>query len=77
MDFLIDLIGISSAIKSIAIFFSVIILSYAGIVLITSKDPVSRNEWKEIAKGVLIGISVLFLGPVISSALTGGGYCGP
>ncbi len=77
MDFLIDLIDIASAIKSIAIFFSVIILSYSGIVLMTSNDPVSRNEWKEIAKGVLIGLSVLFLGPVISSALMGGGYCSP
>jgi hypothetical protein len=77
VGFLIDIIGISSAIKSIAVFFSVILLGYAGIVLITSKDSASRSEWKEIAKGVLIGISVLFLGPVISSVLTGGGYCAP
>ncbi|MEW6036564.1 MAG: hypothetical protein AB1529_08185 [Candidatus Micrarchaeota archaeon] len=77
MDLLIDLTGVASAIKSIAVFFSVLILSYAGIVLISSNDPASRSEWKEITKGVLIGLSVLFLGPVISSALTGGGYCSP
>jgi len=76
VDLLIDITAVASAIKSIAVFFSVLILSYAGVVLITSHDPASRNEWKEIAKGVLIGLSVLFLGPVISSALTGGGYCG-
>jgi hypothetical protein len=77
VDTLINITDVASAIKSIAIFFSVLILSYAGIILITSNDPVSRNEWKEIAKGVLIGLSVLFLGPIISSALTGGGYCSP
>lgn len=72
---MIDFVGISSTIKTLAVFFSIIILSYAGLVHVTSKDPLTRNEWKEIAKGVLIGISVLFLAPVISTTLSGGGYC--
>jgi hypothetical protein len=77
VELLIDLLGIASAIKLIAVFFSVILLGYAGVVLITNTDPVARNEWKEIITGVLIGLSVLFLAPVISSALVGGGYCSP
>ncbi len=72
---MIDLLAIASAIKLIAVFFSVILLCYAGVVLITNTDPVSRNEWKEIVTGVLIGLSILFLAPVISAALVGGGYC--
>jgi len=74
---LIDLSSIASALKTIAVFFSVIVLAYAGVVHMTSRDPVSRNEWKEIAWGVFIGLSLLFLAPILASALTGGGYCTP
>ena len=77
MDFLIDLTEIADSIKLIAVFFSVIILSYTGFILMTSKDPVSRNEWKEIASGVIFGLCILFLAPVLSSAISGGGYCSP
>lgn len=70
-----DFSAIASAIKTIAIFLSVIVLAYAGLVHMTSRDPVSRNEWKEIASGVFIGLSLLFLAPILASALSGGGYC--
>lgn len=65
---------IASALRSLAIIFSVLIISYGGIILITSKDPVRRNEWKEILTGVFIGLSLIFIAPLISFA--GGGYCG-
>ena len=74
---MIDLSDIALAIKEIAVFFAVIILAYAGLVLVTNTNPATRNEWKEIATGVLIGLGVLFLAPVASSALSGGGYCTP
>ena len=72
---MIDLFEIASAIKTIAVFFSVIIISYAGLVILTSKDPAARSEWKEILSRVAIGLCILFLAPVLSSSLTGGGYC--
>ena len=70
-----DLSAIADSIRLIAIFFSVILLSYAGIVLITNNNAAKRNEWKEIATAVLIGLCILFLAPVISTSLVGGGYC--
>ena len=56
MDFLIDFAAIASTIKLFAVFFSVIIIGYAGLILITSQNPATRNEWKEIIIGVLIGL---------------------
>ncbi len=72
---MIDLSAIATSIKLVAVFFSVIIMGYAGIVIATSKDPYARNEGKEIIMAVVIGLSILFLGPVIASVFTGGGYC--
>ncbi|MDO8553610.1 MAG: hypothetical protein Q7S22_02280 [Candidatus Micrarchaeota archaeon] len=77
MDFLIDFTAIADSIKLIAVFFSVIIISYAGFVLMTNNNPATRNEWKEIIIGVLIGISIIFLAPIVSTTFTGGGYCSP
>ena len=74
---MIDFSAVSSTIRMIAVFFSVIIIGYAGLVLITNRDPIMRNEWKEIITGVLIGLSILFIAPVISGSLMGGGYCSP
>jgi hypothetical protein len=75
VDFVIDLSAIATSIKLAAVFFSVVIIGYAGLIIATSSDPIARNEGKEIIAGVLIGLSILFLGPVISSVLTGGAYC--
>lgn len=72
---MIDLSAIATSIRLVAIFFSVVIMGYAGLIIATSSDPIARNEGKEIIAGVVIGLSILFLGPVISSALTGGVYC--
>lgn len=72
---MIDLSEVASSIRLVAVFFSVVIMGYAGLVIATSTDPIARNEGKEIIAGILIGLSILFLGPVISSTLTGGAYC--
>ena len=72
---MIDFAAIANTIKLIAVFFSVIIIGYAGLILITSQNPATRNEWKEIIIGVLIGLSILFLAPIITTTLQGGGYC--
>lgn len=74
---MIDFTAIASLIRLIAVAASVLVISYAGLVLATNRDPTTRNEWKEILIGVLIGISILFLTPIISTTITGGNYCHP
>lgn len=66
---------IAAFIKGLAVVASVLIISYGGFVLMTSKNPNTRNEWKEILLGVFIGLSLLFIAPIIAGALSGGHYC--
>ena len=73
---LVDFSGIAASLKVLAVFFGVIVFAYAGFVLITNTNPETRNEWKEIIAGVLIGFCILFLAPLIASTLAGGTYCG-
>jgi Na+-transporting NADH:ubiquinone oxidoreductase subunit NqrB len=72
----IDFSGIALSLKALAVFFSVIVCAYAGFVLMTSENPETRNEWKEIIAGVIIGLCILFLAPIMAGLLTGGSYCG-
>ncbi len=72
---LLDLSQIAVFLKSLAVVSSVLIISYGGFVLMTSQNPNTRNEWKEILFGVFIGLSLLFLAPIIAQALSGGSYC--
>ncbi|VVB65828.1 Uncharacterised protein [Candidatus Gugararchaeum adminiculabundum] len=72
----IDFSGIAASLKLLAVFFGVIVSAYAGFVLITNQNPETRNEWKEIIAGVVIGLSILFIAPLLASTLTGGSYCG-
>ena len=66
---------IAAAIRAVAVFFSVIACAYAGIVLMASRDPAQRAEWKEVLIGVFVGLSVIFLAPIVSALLSGGSYC--
>jgi len=70
-----DLTAVADSIKLVAVFFSVVVIAYGGLITATSTNPVTRNEWKEIVTAVLIGISILFLAPWISQNLAGGSYC--
>ena len=72
---MLDLTQVAEFLKAIAAVVSVLIISYGGFTLITSQNPNTRNEWKEILLGVFIGISLLFLAPIIAQALSGGNYC--
>jgi hypothetical protein len=72
---MLDLSQIADFIKGLAVVASVLIISYGGFVLMTSQDPNTRSEWKEILVGVFIGLSLLFIAPIIAQALSGGHYC--
>jgi hypothetical protein len=67
--------SIAASVKVVAVFLSTIVLAYGGLVVMTNPDPRTRNEWKEIAAGVFIGLAIIFLAPIISSLLSGGSYC--
>lgn len=71
-----DFSGVADSLKMLAVFFGVVVFAYGGFVLITNQNPETRNEWKEIIAGVIIGLCILFLAPVIAGSLTGGTYCG-
>lgn len=74
---MVDLASVANTIKTIAIAFSLVVIAYAGLILTSSKDPRTREEWKEIVAGVFIGLSLLFLASLISALLSGNGtYCG-
>ncbi|VVC03595.1 Uncharacterised protein [Candidatus Burarchaeum australiense] len=70
-----DLTGMADTIRAIAVFFGVIVTAYAGFVLMTSRNPAQRAEWKEIVIGVFVGLSVIFLAPIVATLLSGGSYC--
>lgn len=72
---MLDLSQIAEFLKALAAVSSVLIISYGGFTLMTSQNPNTRNEWKEIVVGVMIGLSLLFLAPIIAQTLSGGNYC--
>ena len=71
-----DFISLASSLKTLAIFLATITIAYSGFSLTTSRDPQAREQWKEIIAGVIIGLVLLFLAPLIAAQLAGGHYCG-
>jgi len=67
--------SIADSIKLIAAFAGIIVIAYSGFILITSRDPAIRAEWKEIILGVIIGLCVVFLAPWLATVFSGGSYC--
>ncbi len=68
--------SIADSIKVLAAAGGILVIAYSGIMLITSRDLYARAQWKEMILGVLIGLSIVFLAPLIASVLSGGNYCG-
>jgi type IV secretory pathway VirB2 component (pilin) len=68
--------AIADSIKLLATLAGVIVISYSGLMLISSHDPIARNQWKEVILGVVVGLSIVYLAPLIASVFTGGSYCG-
>lgn len=68
--------AIADSIKLLATLVGVVMIAYAGFMLTTSKDPMARSQWKEVILGVIIGLSIVYLAPIIASVFTGGSYCG-
>jgi len=71
-----DFVALAGYMKAVAVLFAVISGAFAGFSLATSNDPELRKEWKDTIAGVLIGIVLLYLVPIIAAQLSGGSYCG-
>ena len=71
-----DISSAAVMLRTFATVMAVIMASYAGFVLATSRDVQKRNEWKEVLAGIFVGIALLYLAPLIASQLSGGSYCG-
>ncbi|MBI5227673.1 TrbC/VirB2 family protein [Candidatus Micrarchaeota archaeon] len=68
--------AIADSIKTLAVLAGVIVISYSGFMLMTSKESIQREQWKEIILAVVIGLCIVFLAPLVASTLSGGKYCG-
>lgn len=61
--------------KTLAVVSATLMIAYAGFRLATSSNVQQREDWKEIIAGVVFGLVLLYLAPLISAQLTGGAYC--
>ena len=68
--------AIADSIRLLATIAGILVISYSGLMLTISRDAIARNEWKEVILGVVIGLSIVYLAPLIGSGLSGGSYCG-
>lgn len=68
--------AIADSIKLLATLAGIIVIAYSGLMLTVSREPMARNQWKEVILGVVIGLCIVYLAPLISSAFSGGSYCG-
>ena len=71
-----DFIAAAEALKTFAVVLAILMASYAGFVLATSRSIEQREEWKEVLGGIFIGLILLYAAPLIASQLFGGTYCG-
>lgn len=70
------LVEIENAIELLATLAGILVIAYSGLMLIATKDPVLRSQWKDVILAVAIGLSVIYLAPLLGSFLSGGHYCG-
>ena len=70
-----DFVVLAGTLRLVAILLSTITIAFAGFSLATGRSPQAREEWKEVIAGVIIGLILLFLVPLIAAQLSGGSYC--
>ena len=68
--------AIADSIKLLATVAGIIMIAYSGLMLTVSQDPISRKQWKDVILGVIIGLCIVYLAPLIGSMFSGGQYCG-
>ena len=71
-----SLAAIADAIKLLATVAGIVVIAYSGLMLAVSKDALARSQWKDVILGVVIGLSIVYLAPILSSVFIGGRYCG-
>ena len=67
---------IADSIKLLATVAGIVMIAYSGLMLTVSQDSISRKQWKDVILGVIIGLCIVYLAPLISSMFSGGQYCG-
>lgn len=71
-----SLASIADSIKLLATIAGIVVIAYAGLMLTVTKNINDKNEWKEVIIGVVLGLSIVYLSPVLSTIFSGGHYCG-
>ncbi|MBI5222824.1 TrbC/VirB2 family protein [Candidatus Micrarchaeota archaeon] len=70
------LADIANDITMLSALAGIIMIAYSGFMLITTRDPAMKNQWKEVILGVVIGLCIVFMAPWLASVFSGGTYCG-
>lgn len=70
-----DFNAAASTLRTISVMLAIVMASYAGFVLITSKEICQREDWKEVLGGIAVGLILLYLAPLLASQFTGATYC--
>ncbi len=68
--------AIADSIKLLATVAGIVMIAYSGLMLTISQDPIFRKQWKDVILGVIIGLCIVYLAPLIGSMFSGGHYCG-
>ena len=71
-----DFTAAAETLKAFAVLLAIVMAAYAGFRLATGSGIEQREEWKEVIAGVLIGLALLFLAPLLASQFSGATYCG-
>lgn len=70
-----DFTAAAGTLKEFSVVLAVLMAAYVGLKLATTPEIRERGEWKEALAGVVIGLVLLFLAPLLAAQFTGGSYC--
>ena len=68
--------AIADSIKLLATVAGIVMIAYSGLMMTMSQDQMMRKQWKDVILGVIIGLCIVYLAPLIGSMFSGGQYCG-
>jgi type IV secretory pathway VirB2 component (pilin) len=68
--------SIADSIRLLATLAGIVMIAYSGLMMTMSQDQMMRKQWKDVILGVIIGLCIVYLAPLIGSMFSGGQYCG-